>query len=212
MATRRTGTVSGAQRATTSSSTPGFRPSSTTTTRSGAPAPYRSSAAAGRFVALLDHDDRLATGVLGAVAAALEADGTIDYLYTDEDHLTATGGSFLPVYKPDWSPERFRSHMYTNHLSVLRRELALFGQSSGPVQAFDILLLSSKGSLFVTRPTLANHISAAEIERSTCDIFEWIVEGKLKLRADHQYKLSDAAQAHLDLEGRRTTGKLILEI
>ncbi len=87
-----------------------------------------------------------------------------------------------------------------------------FGQSSGPVQAFDILLLSTKGSLYVTRPTLAHHIGAAEIERSTSDIFEWIVEGKLKLRAEHQYKLSDAAQAHLDLEGRRTTGKLILEI
>lgn len=93
-----------------------------------------------------------------------------------------------------------------------RGYMVSFGQSSGPVQAFDILLLSAKGSLFVTRPTLANHISAADIERSTSDIFEWIVEGKLKLRAEHQYKLSDAAQAHLDLEGRRTTGKLILEI
>lgn len=93
-----------------------------------------------------------------------------------------------------------------------RGYMVSFGQSSGPVQAFDILLLSAKGSLFVTRPTLANHISAAEIERSTSDIFEWIVEGKLKLRVEHQYKLSDAAQAHLDLEGRRTTGKLILEI
>ncbi len=87
-----------------------------------------------------------------------------------------------------------------------------FGQSSGAVAPFDILTLSAKGSLYVTRPTLANHISPAEIAQSTGDIFEWIVEGKLKLRAEHQYKLSDAAQAHLDLEGRRTTGKLILEV
>jgi NADPH:quinone reductase len=90
--------------------------------------------------------------------------------------------------------------------------LVSFGQSSGPAAPLDILMLSAKGSLYVTRPTLANHIGAAEIAQSTGDIFEWIVEGKLKLRAEHQYKLSDAAQAHLDLEGRRTTGKLILEV
>jgi NADPH2:quinone reductase len=94
----------------------------------------------------------------------------------------------------------------------VRGYMVSFGQSSGPVAPFDILMLSSKGSLFVTRPTLANHISAAEIAKSTGDIFEWIVEGKLKLRVEHHYKLSDAAQAHLDLEGRRTTGKLILEV
>jgi NADPH2:quinone reductase len=51
-----------------------------------------------------------------------------------------------------------------------------------------------------------------EVARSTADIFEWIVEGRLKLRVEHHYKLSDAAQAHMDLEGRRTTGKLILEV
>jgi NADPH2:quinone reductase len=87
-----------------------------------------------------------------------------------------------------------------------------FGQSSGPVQAFDILLLMTKGSLFVSRPTLGNHMSPEEIAQSTGDIFEWMVEGKLKLRVEHHYKLQDAAQAHVDLEGRRTTGKLILEV
>ena len=87
-----------------------------------------------------------------------------------------------------------------------------FGNSSGPVQGFDILLLMAKGSLFVTRPTLGNHIGAAEIERSTSDVFQWIEEGKLKLRVEHQYNLADAAQAQIDLEGRKTTGKLILNI
>jgi len=87
-----------------------------------------------------------------------------------------------------------------------------FGQSSGPVQAFDILLLLTKGSLYVTRPTLSNHMSAAEIAQSTGDIFRWIAEGQLKLRIDHVYKLSEAAQAHRSLEGRKTTGKLILEV
>lgn len=94
----------------------------------------------------------------------------------------------------------------------VRGYMVSFGQSSGPAAPLDILLLSAKGSLYVTRPTLANHISPAEIAQSTGDIFAWIVEGKLKLRVEHHYKLSDAAQAHLDLEGRRTTGKLILEV
>ena len=87
-----------------------------------------------------------------------------------------------------------------------------FGNSSGPVTAFDILLLMTKGSLYVTRPTLGNHIGAAEMAQSTGDIFRWMEEGKLKLRIGHVYKLSEAAQAHRDLEGRKTTGKLILEI
>lgn len=90
--------------------------------------------------------------------------------------------------------------------------MACFGNSSGPVAPFDILMLGAKGSLYVTRPTLASHVSAAAIAQSTGDIFEWIVEGKLKLRVEHVYKLAQAAHAQMDLEGRRTTGKLILEV
>jgi GT2 family glycosyltransferase len=82
-------------------------------------------AATGRFVAFLDHDDRLADGVLAAVQTVLTADGRVDYLYTDEDHISEDGASVFSAYKPDWSPEHFRSHMYTNHLSVVRRSLAL---------------------------------------------------------------------------------------
>jgi GT2 family glycosyltransferase len=80
--------------------------------------------ATGEYVAFLDHDDLLADGVLAAVEQAVLADPTIDYLYTDEDHLTITGASFHRAYKPDWSPERFRSHMYTCHLAVIRTALA----------------------------------------------------------------------------------------
>jgi NADPH2:quinone reductase len=90
--------------------------------------------------------------------------------------------------------------------------MVCFGQSSGPAAPLDILTLMAKGSLYVTRPTLANHSSPADIARSTGDIFGWIAEGKLKLRVEHVYKLAQAAQAHQDLENRRTTGKLILEI
>jgi GT2 family glycosyltransferase len=79
--------------------------------------------ATGEFVVLLDHDDLLTPGALASVAKALLADPAIDYLYTDEDHLTPAGTTFHSTYKPDWSPERFRSHMYTCHLSVIRRSL-----------------------------------------------------------------------------------------
>jgi NADPH2:quinone reductase len=71
--------------------------------------------------------------------------------------------------------------------------------------------LSQKGSLFVTRPTLVNHIASHEelIQRST-DILNMIASGKLKLRIEHIYALREAQQAHRDLEGRKTTGKLLL--
>jgi NADPH2:quinone reductase len=86
-----------------------------------------------------------------------------------------------------------------------------FGQSSGPVEAFDVLLLM-KGSLYITRPTLAHHVGADEMARSTRDIFQWIKDGRLKLKIGGRYKLADAAQAQRDLEGRRSSGKLVLEV
>jgi NADPH2:quinone reductase len=86
-----------------------------------------------------------------------------------------------------------------------------FGQSSGPVEAFDVLLLM-KGSFYITRPTLAHHVGAEELARSTRDIFQWIKDGRLKLKIGGRYKLADAAQAQRDLEGRRSSGKLVLEV
>jgi NADPH:quinone reductase len=90
--------------------------------------------------------------------------------------------------------------------------MVCFGQSSGPVAPLDILTLMAKGSLYVTRPTLGNHIDAAALAQSTGDIFRWIAEGKLKLRIEYVYKLAQAAQAQQDLAGRKTTGKLVLEV
>jgi NADPH2:quinone reductase len=88
-----------------------------------------------------------------------------------------------------------------------------FGQSSGGVPAFEPLLLAQKGSLFFTRPVLGNYISdRKELDWRAADIFRWIAEKKLVLRVDHVYPLADAAQAHRDLEGRHTSGKLILAI
>jgi NADPH2:quinone reductase len=93
-----------------------------------------------------------------------------------------------------------------------RGMLALFGQSSGPVKSFDPQLLNSKGSLFFTRPTLAHYSSPDEIRWRSGDVLGWILSKKLDLLAERFYPLADAAQAHRDLESRKTTGKLVLTI
>ncbi len=79
--------------------------------------------AVGEFVVLLDHDDQLEPDALELVSAAIEADPTIDYVYTDEDKLSADGTIYDTFLKPDWSPERLRSQNYCTHLSVLRRQI-----------------------------------------------------------------------------------------
>ena len=102
---------------------------------------------------------------------------------------------------------------FDKDLNLLRPRgyLALFGASSGPVPPFDPILLSQKGSIFLTRPTLGHHMATREeLEMRSREVFEQIAGGKLKLRIGHVYKLSEAAQAHRDLEGRKTTGKLLL--
>jgi NADPH:quinone reductase len=90
--------------------------------------------------------------------------------------------------------------------------MASFGQSSGPVGQIDPLVLSQKGSLFLTRPNLANYISDPdEVRWRASDLFKWIAEGRLKVRIHRVYGLSEAATAHRDLEGRKTMGKLLLK-
>lgn len=89
--------------------------------------------------------------------------------------------------------------------------LALFGQSSGPVPAFDLGKLATMGSLFVTRPTLLHYMSdRSELLGRANQLFEWIASGRLKLRIDQSFTLAEAAHAHRLLEGRKTTGKLVL--
>lgn len=102
---------------------------------------------------------------------------------------------------------------FDGDLNVLRPRgyLVLFGGASGAVPPFDPIKLSQKGSLFLTRPTLMNYTSSREeLEQRAGDVLNWIAAGKLKLRIEHKCKLADAAQAHRDLEGRKTTGKIIL--
>jgi len=86
-----------------------------------------------------------------------------------------------------------------------------FGNASGPVPPFNTLLLSQKGSLFLTRPTLATYTaSRADLEMTSKSLFDVVKSGKVKIEITARYKLADAAQAHRDLEGRKTTGSVIL--
>ena len=97
-------------------------------------------------------------------------------------------------------------------LNVLRPRgmMVLFGGSSGPVPPLDPIRLA-KGSLYLTRPTLHQYTATTEELRGRSSaLFNMIAEGKLKLRIEHTYSLADAAKAHRDLEGRKTTGKLLL--
>jgi len=90
--------------------------------------------------------------------------------------------------------------------------LALFGASSGPVPPFDLIQLSGKGSLFITRPTLWHYVATrAELEGRAGDVLGWAAKGELKLRTEFIYPLAEAAQAQTDLEDRKTTGKILLE-
>jgi NADPH2:quinone reductase len=89
--------------------------------------------------------------------------------------------------------------------------LASFGQSSGPVEPFSPLVLSQKGSLYLTRPTIVHYAAErAELERRASDVLGWIESGALRLRMEFEFPLKDAADAHRALEGRQTTGKILL--
>lgn len=89
--------------------------------------------------------------------------------------------------------------------------LVSFGNSSGPVGPIDPLLLSKKGSLFLTRPTLVHYAQDhAELEMRAKELFEWILQEKLKVHIDREVPLAKAGEAHRALEGRETVGKVIL--
>jgi NADPH2:quinone reductase len=91
--------------------------------------------------------------------------------------------------------------------------LALFGASSGAVPAFNPQVLNQKGSLYLTRPTLANYVATrAELLRRADELFGWLRDGKLSVRVDREIPIQDVAEAHRALEGRETTGKVLLKI
>ncbi|MEP6635777.1 MAG: quinone oxidoreductase [Acidobacteriota bacterium] len=102
---------------------------------------------------------------------------------------------------------------FEKDLNVLRQRgyLVLFGGASGPVPPFDLIKLSQKGSLYITRPTLQDYVSSREaLEQRANDVLHMSATGDLKLRIHKVYPLAEAALAHCDLEGRKTTGKILL--
>jgi len=94
---------------------------------------------------------------------------------------------------------------------ALRGLMVLYGQSSGPLGPFDPQVLNAKGSLFLTRPSLVHHVATRdELLLRAGDVLGWIRDGKLRLRTEFEFALKDAAEAHRALEGRKTTGKVLL--
>jgi NADPH2:quinone reductase len=119
-----------------------------------------------------------------------------------------TGGRGVPVVYDSVGKTTF-----DGSLACLRTRgmMVLYGGSSGPVPPFDLIQLSTKGSLFITRPTMKDYTATREeLELRAGNVLRWVSEGSLKLRLEHNYPLAEAAQAHRDLEGRRTTGKVLL--
>ncbi len=134
-------------------------------------------------------------------------------VYTESDFETETkrltGGKGVHVVYDGVGKATF-----DKDLEILRPRgyLVLFGGASGAVPPFDLIKLSQKGSLFITRPTLNHHIATREeLEWRANDVLQMIARGDLKLRIHKTYALADAEQAHRDLEGRKTTGKLLLK-
>jgi len=135
-------------------------------------------------------------------------------LYTKQDFQVEvkrlTGGRGVDVVYDSVGQSTFEKSLGSLRPRGL---LALFGQSSGPVPPFDASILNAKGSIFLTRPSLAHHVlTRDELLWRAGDVLGWVASGKLKLRIDRTYPLAKAADAHRDLESRRTAGKLLLAI
>jgi NADPH:quinone reductase len=176
-------------------------------------------AAAGGVGLLLVQMCKLIGGrVIGTVSseekAKLARDAGADevIIYTEQDFETETkrlteGEGVHVVY------DGVGKTTFEKDLSVLRPRgyLVLFGGASGAVPPFDLLELTKHGSLYVTRPSLQHYIATREeLEQRSNDVLQMIVRGDLKLRIHKTYPLAEAQQAHRDLEGRKTTGKLLL--
>jgi len=175
-------------------------------------------AAGGVGLLLVQMAHNIGARVIGTVStdekAKLARDAGADEIiqYTQLDFETETkrltGGKGVDVVYDSVGKTTFEKG-----LNVLRPRgmMVLFGGSSGAAPPFDPIVLTQKGSLFLTRPSLNHYIVTREELLTRAEaVFEMIAAGKLKLRIEHTYTLADAQQAHRDLEGRKTTGKLLL--
>lgn len=176
-------------------------------------------AAAGGTGALLVQIAKLrGARVIGTVSTAekeriaREAGADEVIRYTEVDFVEAvrdlTGGEGLEVVYDSVGIATF-----DKSLDCLkpRGYMVLFGQASGVVPTIDPQVLNQKGSLFLTRPTLASHmLTRSELEGRANDVFNWIADGKLNIRIDRTFALENAADAHSYLEARQTKGKVLL--
>lgn len=138
------------------------------------------------------------------------ADDIILYMQADFEPETKslTAGKGVDVIYDSVGKTTFEKGL---NLLRPRGMMVLYGGSSGAVAPIDPIVLTQKGSIYLTRPSLGNYTSTAEeLRQRAAAVFGMIREGKLKLRIEHLYPLAQAQQAHRDLEGRKTTGKLLL--
>ena len=157
---------------------------------------------------------RVITTVSTPEKAALSREAGADEVvqYTTEDFEAAarkaTGGKGVQVVYDSVGKTTWDKSL--NSLAV-RGVLAFFGQSSGPIGQIDPQILNQKGSLFLTRPSLFHYTATRdELLQRAGEVLGWVRDGKLKLRMELEFPLKDAAEAHRALEGRKTTGKVLL--
>jgi NADPH:quinone reductase len=175
-------------------------------------------AAGGVGLLLCQMARRAGARVIGTVSTeekaklAREAGAHDVILYTRQDFVAEvnrlTGGKKLQVVYDSVGKDTFEKGF---DCLAPRGYMVLYGASSGPVGAFDPQLLNAKGSLFLTRPSLFHHMASRdELVKRAGEVLSWIQKGELKLRIGATFPLAEAAHAHRDLEGRRTTGKVLL--
>ena len=175
-------------------------------------------AAGGVGLLLIQIAKQLGAKVIGTVSTeakaklAKEAGADHVILYTQTDFLAEvkklTDGRGLEVVYDSVGQTTFDKSL---ECLKPRGYMVLFGQSSGPVVPFDPARLAARGSLFLTRPSLAHYsLDRAELLQRASDIFNWAAAGTLKVRIDKSFPMAEAAEAHRQLEGRKTTGKVIL--
>lgn len=175
-------------------------------------------AAGGAGLLVVQMAKKLGARVIGTTSTEAKADqaraaGADDViLYTEKDFAVETkrlAGAVDVVY------DSVGETTFLKSLDCLkpRGMMVSYGQSSGPVGAIEPLLLNTKGSLFLTRPSLGAYAATKdELDHRAGDVLAWIADGSLKIHIGGRYPLADAAKAHSDLEARKTTGKLLLTI
>ncbi|MEW6207920.1 MAG: quinone oxidoreductase [Acidobacteriota bacterium] len=175
-------------------------------------------AAGGVGLLLVQAAKKRGARVIGTVSTqekarlAREAGADEVILYTEQDFeqeaRRITAGKGVEVVYDSVGKDTFMKSLSS---LAPRGMLALYGQSSGVVPPFDLSLLGQKGSLFVTRPSLAHYAATREeLLWRAGEVLEWIKAGEMKLRIEKTFPLSEAREAHRQLEGRKTTGKLLL--